>query len=69
MITKGAWYPAITPNHGVIENDNGLFMFAITPFRELSADDLQPYKSYHPKSKKSPVIPKYLYRFYGLEAE
>lgn len=64
---NGAWYLESLPNRIVAERVDGvLFMFNITPFRRIIADDYIPYNGYHPRKCKGQPMPEYLYRFYGL---
>ncbi len=68
MQINGAWYLDSLPTMLVIEKpDNTLAMSNITPFRELTAEDLKTYAGYHPRKCKGQPLPQYLYRFYGLE--
>lgn len=69
---NGVWYIDNFPNHAVVELEDGsLAKFFITPFRDLTQEELSTdesiYKGYHPRKCKGNPLPNYLYRFYGLE--
>lgn len=67
MNIYGAWYTDELPNYVVVElSDHNLSKFFLTPFREITANDLSKYAGYHPNKRKGQAVPKYLYRFYGL---
>ncbi len=70
MKIAGAWYIDAYPDEIIIEKEDGsLGMFHLVPFREISDDDIRPYKGQHPREIKGQLLPIYLYKFYGLERE
>jgi hypothetical protein len=66
---NGAWYLDSLPMSVIIEREDGsLHITNITPYRELSDKDLQPYPHpLHPRRQKGYPVPEYTYKFYGLE--
>lgn len=67
---KRAWYVKQLPQHVVAELlDARLVMFNLTPFRKVSEAELTPYLGHHPSKCTSSVVPGYVLKHYGLEAE
>lgn len=65
---NNAWYINNLPTMLVVEMPDGdLKMFDMQRFREITEDELKPYKGHHPRRMKGSPLPEYLYRFYGLD--
>ncbi len=67
---KQAWYVKQLPQHVVAELlDARLVMFRLTPFRKVEEAEFKPYMGPHPSKCTSSVVPDYVLKHYGLEAE
>lgn len=67
---KQAWYVKQLPQHVVAELlDARLVMFRLTPFRKVEEAEFKPYMGPHPSKCTSSVVPGYVLKHYGLEAE
>jgi hypothetical protein len=67
---KQAWYVKQLPQHVVAELlDARLVMFRLTPFRKVGEAEFIPYLGHHPSKCTSSVVPGYVLKHYGLEAE
>jgi hypothetical protein len=67
MTISGAWYIDAVPGAIIAELPDGtLEMFAISPFRVVKLDNMQPYSGQHPRKLRGVPVPSNLYAYYGL---
>ena len=70
MKVKAVYQAYTFPNHYVVETLDGRYMaFRITPYRNITEDDLTPMPAYRPAGNNAAIMPEYEYRKFGIEVE
>lgn len=67
MKIKNLWNVKEYPCHYILEKEDGeLYLFFISPFREITEKDLNEYIGRHPSKLTGGIAKEYMLSLYGL---